>query len=96
MGERKAKWQNDYIARSYDRINMFLPKGQKDLVKAAAVARGQSVNAYIVSALAAFGAFDGSALGDGDGAGAPAPGGDPAGGDPAGGDPAGGDPASEK
>ena len=71
MGERKAKWQNDYISRSYDRVNMFLPKGQKDVVKAAAAARGLSLNAYIVAALAAFGAFDGAGAGPGSAAGAP-------------------------
>ena len=60
MGERKAKWQNTYIANHYDRINLTVPQGQKAVIKAAADARGQSVNGYILSALAAFGAFDAS------------------------------------
>ena len=51
MGERKAKWQNDYISRAYDRINLTVPKGQKDEIKAAADAAGESVNGYIKRAV---------------------------------------------
>ena len=47
MAERKAKWQNDYIARAYDRINLTVPKGDKDIIKAHAEANGESVNGYI-------------------------------------------------
>lgn len=51
MAERKAKWQNDYIARTYDRINLTVPKGDKDKISIAAAAAGQSVNAYINQAI---------------------------------------------
>lgn len=51
MAERKAKWQNDYIARNYDRINLTVTKGQKDLIKAHAEAQGKSVNSFINEAI---------------------------------------------
>lgn len=50
--KRKAKWQNDYIAKAYDRINLTVPKGQKDEIKAHAdVFDGGSVNGFINRAL---------------------------------------------
>lgn len=51
MAERKAKWQNDYIAKTYDRINLTVPKGDKEKIAIAAAAAGQSVNAYINQAI---------------------------------------------
>ena len=51
MTERKAKWQNDYIARTYDRINLTVPKGDKERIAEAAAQAGQSVNAYINQAI---------------------------------------------
>lgn len=51
MAERKAKWQNDYIKRHYNRVNLILPGGQKETVKAAADAAGVSLNEYIVQAI---------------------------------------------
>jgi predicted HicB family RNase H-like nuclease len=51
MAERKAKWQNDYIAKTYDRINLTVPKGDKERIAIAAAAAGQSVNAYINQAI---------------------------------------------
>lgn len=33
MTIRKAKWQNDYIARTYDRINLTVAKGEKENLK---------------------------------------------------------------
>ena len=47
MAERKAKWQNDYIARTYDRINLTVPKGLKEVIQATAKQNGESVNAFI-------------------------------------------------
>lgn len=49
--KRKAKWQNDYIARAYDRINLLVPKGDKDEIKAHADSRGESVNGFIQRAI---------------------------------------------
>ena len=51
MAERKAKWQNDYIARTYDRINLTVPKGEKETIKAHAESMGESVNAFIGRAI---------------------------------------------
>lgn len=51
MAERKAKWQNDYIAKTYDRVNLTVPKGQKETIKAHAEARGESVNGFINRAI---------------------------------------------
>ena len=51
MAERKAKWQNDYILRTYDRINLTVPKGDKDKIKAHAESRGESVNSFINRAI---------------------------------------------
>ena len=51
MAERKVKWQNDYIARTYDRINLTVPKGEKERIAEAAAQAGQSVNAYINQAI---------------------------------------------
>lgn len=51
MAERKAKWQNDYILRTYDRINLTVPKGSKDKIKAHAESLGESVNSFINRAI---------------------------------------------
>lgn len=52
MAERKAQWQNDYIAKTYDRINLTVPKGQKEVIKAHADSHdGGSVNAFINRAI---------------------------------------------
>lgn len=51
MAERKAKWQNDYIARTYDRVNLTMPKGRREVIQAKADAQGESVNAYINKAI---------------------------------------------
>lgn len=51
MTERKAKWQNDYIARTYDRVNLTMPKGKKEKVQAHAEARSESVNGFINRAI---------------------------------------------
>lgn len=47
MATRKAKWQNDYIAKVYDRINLTVPKGQKEVIQEAAQRNGESVNGFI-------------------------------------------------
>ncbi len=69
MAERKAKWQNDYIARTYDRINLTVPKGQKEIIQAHAVARGESVNGFIGRAIAEAMQRDNAAPGAVEGAG---------------------------
>ena len=43
---------NKYIKSNYDRINVTLPKGSRDALKAHAEARGESVNGFVVRAIA--------------------------------------------
>ena len=50
-GKTSAKSKNDWIAKAYDIINLTLPKGQKDIIKAHAEGRGESVNAFINRAI---------------------------------------------
>ena len=47
MGKSSTKAQNKYISKAYDRINLTVPKGQKDFIKKYAELRGESVNGYI-------------------------------------------------
>ena len=56
------KYNNDYNSKAYDRINLTLPKGEKDIVRAAADKAGQSVNAYIAQAIAERITRDGSGI----------------------------------
>lgn len=50
-GKTSAKSKNTWIAKTYDRINLTVPKGQKDVIQAHAEARGQSVNGFINEAI---------------------------------------------
>lgn len=50
-GKTSAKSKNDWIAKAYDRINLTLPKGQKNIIKAHAESQGESVNAFINRAI---------------------------------------------
>lgn len=49
MPQSKAhiKATNKYIAKAYDRVNLTLPKGEKEVIKAYAESQGLSLNAYI-------------------------------------------------
>lgn len=49
----KVAYNNSFIAQAYDRINLTVPKGQKDAIKAHAEKQGESVNAYINRLIAA-------------------------------------------
>ena len=40
-----------YRAKAYDQVNINVPKGHRDKIKAAAEALGLSLNAYIVEAI---------------------------------------------
>lgn len=48
----QQKAQNKWIAKAYDRINLTLPKGRREIIKAHADARGESVNGFINRAIA--------------------------------------------
>ena len=49
--EKRIATNNRWTNAHYDRINIAVPKGRKDKIKALADTRGQSVNAYIISAI---------------------------------------------
>lgn len=42
---------NKYVKTNYDRINVTMPKGRKDIIKAHAESRGESVNGFINRAI---------------------------------------------
>lgn len=45
------KWNDANLKDKYDRIQLVVPKGYKDVIKAAADQAGESVSAYIVAAV---------------------------------------------
>lgn len=47
----KTAYQNKFIAEAYDRVNLTLPKGRKEEIKAHAESRGESVNGFINRAI---------------------------------------------
>lgn len=58
MGENDAKVSkaqqravNKYVKNNYDRINVTVPKGKKELIQEAAEEAGESVNNYIREAI---------------------------------------------
>ncbi len=42
---------NRYNAKAYDRINIAVPKGQKDIIKVHAEKTGESVNGFVKRAI---------------------------------------------
>ena len=53
MATTKAaqKAVNKYMKANYDRINLTVEKGKKDLIKAHAESKGKSVNSFINEAI---------------------------------------------
>ena len=47
MGKTSAAVKKRYNDKTYDRIEIVVPKGQKDVIKAYAAEHGESVNAFI-------------------------------------------------
>ncbi len=45
------KWNDENMKERYDRIQLVVPKGEKETIQAAAQMQGQSVNAYIYEAV---------------------------------------------
>lgn len=43
----KIAYNNQFNANAYDRINLTIPKGQRDVIKAHSESLGESVNGYI-------------------------------------------------
>ena len=51
VSKAQQKAQNRWIAKAYDRVNLTLPKGQKEVVQAHATAHSESVNGFIGRAI---------------------------------------------
>jgi len=51
VSKAQQKAVNKYVKNNYDRINVTFPKGQKEVITAAAEAAGESVNGYIKKAV---------------------------------------------
>ncbi|RKJ78381.1 hypothetical protein D7X33_09910 [Butyricicoccus sp. 1XD8-22] len=49
--EDAIAYQNKYIAKAYDRINLVVRKGEKDKIKFHAEKRGESINGFINRAI---------------------------------------------
>ncbi len=62
----KIAANNRYTAKAYDRINFIVPKGKRDVIRAHAEAREESVNAFILRAVQEAMARDNAAKKDGD------------------------------
>lgn len=52
VSKKQQACVNRYMSNHYDRINLTVLKGNKDIIKGAADAVGLSVNAYINRAIA--------------------------------------------
>lgn len=44
-------YNNGYIKEAYDRVNLTMPKGKKEIIQTHAAAQGESVNAFINRAI---------------------------------------------
>lgn len=52
MAKASTRAKNKYAAKAYDRITLLVPKGGKDMIKAAAVETiGGSINGYVNQAI---------------------------------------------
>ena len=51
VSKSQQKAVHKYVKANYDRIELTVPKGQKDIIKAHAEAQGESVNQYIITSI---------------------------------------------
>lgn len=51
VSKAQQKAVNKYMAANYDRINLTVPKGEKEAIKAHAEAQGESLNGFINRAI---------------------------------------------
>lgn len=51
VSKAQQKAVNKYMSENYDRINVTMPKGRKDTIKAHAEAHSESVNGFINRAI---------------------------------------------
>lgn len=47
----KTEYKNEWQKSKCDRVNLTMPKGRKDIIKAHAESRGESVNGFINRAI---------------------------------------------
>ena len=47
VSKAQQKAVNKYMSENYDRINLPVPKGQKEIIKAHAEAHSESVNGFV-------------------------------------------------
>lgn len=51
VSKSQQKAVHKYVKANYDRIELTVPKGQKDIIKSHAEAQGESVNGFINRAI---------------------------------------------
>ena len=51
LTEEQKKANAKYIAKAYDRIELKVKKGRKDLIKAHAESKGESINGFVNRAI---------------------------------------------
>lgn len=51
MPTSRTRANRKYNEKAYDRITVSVPKGEREKIRAAAQAAGESLNGYIVSAI---------------------------------------------
>ena len=49
--QANKKWNDANMKERYDRIQLVVPKGEKEVIQAAASQNGASLNAYIIEAV---------------------------------------------
>ena len=47
MGKAATKAKNKYNAENYERISLSVPKGKKEIIKAHAESKGESLNGFV-------------------------------------------------
>lgn len=51
VSKAQQKAVNKYMAEKYDRINLTVPKGQREVIRTHAAAQGESVNGFLLRAI---------------------------------------------
>ncbi len=51
MGTARTRANNKWNAKAYDRINLTVPKGKKEIIKAHADKHNESVNGFVNRAI---------------------------------------------
>jgi len=49
--DAKIKANNRYTEKTYDRLSIYIPKGQKEIIKSYADKQNKSLNGFIVDAI---------------------------------------------